>query len=342
MGLFDGAPSDMPMGHGSTADVAQALDIPVVLVIDAARRAQSAAALIHGLATFRPGVQIAGVILNRIGSPRHEMTMRRAVETVIPVFGAIPRSGTLTVPSRHLGLHQASEFEEINDLLGALKDTIVESCDLDAIRAIAQPFSTGGNLNRLPPLGQRIAVARDQAFGFSYPHMLNDWREQGAEISFFSPLADEAPAQTADAVFLPGGYPELYGGRLAAATRFIMGMGEARDRGNLIYGECGGFMVLGKGLIDAYEQRHQMLGFLNLETTFASRKLSLGYRDLTPLTDLPWKGPLKGHEFHYSTIASSKGDPLFDAAAAASEETAPIGLRDRRIMGSYAHVVEMG
>jgi len=115
--------------------------------------------------------------------------MRRAVETVVPVFGAIPRSGTLTVPSRHLGLHQASEFEEINDLLGALRDTILGSCDIDAIRAVAEPVSTGGTPNRLPPLGQRIAVARDEAFGFSYPHMLNDWREQGAEVSFFSPLA---------------------------------------------------------------------------------------------------------------------------------------------------------
>jgi len=342
MGLFDGAPSDEPMGHGSTADVAQALDIPIILVIDAARRAQTAAALIHGLASFRPGIRIAGVILNRIGSPRHEMMMRRAVETVVPVFGAIPRSGTLTVPSRHLGLHQASEFEEINDLLWALRDTILESCDLDAIRAVAEPVSTGGTPNRLPPLGQRIAVARDEAFGFSYPHMLNDWREQGAEVSFFSPLADEGPAQSADAVFLPGGYPELYGAKLAAATRFRQTMGAARDRKALIYGECGGFMVLGKGLIDGYERRHEMLGFLNLETSFATRKLSLGYRDLTPRNGLPWEGPLKGHEFHYSTIASASGDPLFNASAAASDETSPIGLHNQTVLGSYAHVVEMG
>lgn len=343
MGLFDGAPSDTPMGHGSTADVAQALGIPVILVIDAARRAQTAAALIHGLATFRPGVQVAGVILNRIGSPRHEMMMRRAVETVVPVFGAIPRSGTLTVPSRHLGLHQASEFEDLNNLLAALKDSIEENCDLDSIRAIAHPIDSGTNPRKLPPLGQHISVARDEAFGFSYPHMLNDWRAQGAEVSFFSPLADEGPSPDADAVFLPGGYPELYGGRLAAATRFIMSMGEARDRGALIYGECGGFMVLGRGLIDAFEQRHAMLGFLNLETSFATRKLSLGYRDLTPLTgDLPWQGPLKGHEFHYSTIAASQGEPLFSASAAASTDTANIGLRDEKIMGSYAHIVEMG
>jgi len=225
--------------------------------------------------------------------------------------------------------------------LGALRDTIVESCDLDAIRTVAKPVSTGGTPNRLPPLGQRIAVARDEAFGFSYPHMLNDWREQGAEISFFSPLADEGPAKDADAIFLPGGYPELYGGRIAAADNFRAGMKAARNRNSVIYGECGGFMVLGHGLIDAYEQRHEMLGFLNLETSFATRKLTLGYRDLTPLADLPWKGPLKGHEFHYSTIKSSTGDPLFTATAAAAHETSPIGLHEGRVMGSYAHVVEM-
>jgi len=118
-------------------------------------------------------------------------------------------------------------------------------------------------------------------------------------------------------------------------------MNATRDRGALIYGECGGYMVLGNGLIDAYEQRHEMLGFLNLETSFASRKLSLGYRDLTPLGGLPWQGPLKGHEFHYSTITTSAGDPLFNATAAASPDNAPIGLRDQNVMGSYAHVVEI-
>lgn len=340
MGLFDGAPSASPMGHGSTADVADALDIPVVLVIDAARRAQTAAALVHGLSTFRQSVKIAGVILNRIGSPRHEMMMRRAVETVTPVLGAIPRSGTLTVPSRHLGLQQASELEDLSDLLDNLGQTITEHCDLDAIRAIASPLQPGDTPHRLPPLGQNIAVARDEAFGFSYPHMLNDWRDQGAAVSFFSPLGNEAPPADADVIFLPGGYPELYGGRLAAADRFRAGMEVARNRDALIYGECGGFMVLGQGLIDGYEQRHAMLGFLDLETSFAQRTLSLGYRDFTPLADAPWQGPLKGHEFHYSTITRSEGDPLFNASAAGTDETTPIGLRNGKVMGSYAHVVE--
>ena len=341
MGLFDGAPSAEPLGHGSTADVATALDLPVILVIDAARRAQTATAIIHGLSTFRPGIRIAGVILNRIGSPRHEMMIRRAVETITPVLGAIPRSGTLTVPSRHLGLHQANEFEDIEDLIANLGEIVTEHCDIDAIRAIAAPTNAGGTPTRLAPLGQRIAVAKDEAFGFAYPHMLNDWQAQGAQVSTFSPLADEAPSADADTVYLPGGYPELYGGRLAAADTFRAGMEAARDRDALIYGECGGFMVLGKGLIDGYERNHRMLGFLDLETSFARRKLHLGYRDLKPLTDAPWKGPLKGHEFHYSTVAREKGDPLFTATAADSDEPTSIGLRDAKVMGSYAHIVEV-
>ncbi len=339
MGLFDGAPSDSPMGHGSTADVAQALDLPVILVLDAARRAQTAAAIVHGLASFRPDIQIAGAILNRIGSPRHETMMRRAVETVTPVLGAIPRSSTLTVPSRHLGLQQAGELQDLGDLLASLGEAVTEHCDLGGIRKSAAPLAATGMPTRLTPIGQRIAVAQDEAFGFSYPHMLADWRAQGAEISVFSPLADERPATDADAIFLPGGYPELYAGRLAAAGAFRSGMMAAQLTGTLIYGECGGFMVLGQGLIDGYEQRHQMLGFLDVETTFAQRKLSLGYRDLTPLTELPWTGPLKGHEFHYSTITRSEGDPLFDAAPAKGDPT-PIGLHNGRVMGSYAHVVE--
>ena len=342
MGLFDGAPSDAPMGHGSTADVAAALGLPVVLVIDAARRAQSAAAIVHGLASFREDVNIAGAILNRIGSPRHETMIRRAVETVTQVFGAIPRDGALAVPSRHLGLHQASEISDLDALLAKLGDSIAAYCDLEAITAIAAPLATGTALKRLNPPGQRIAVARDRAFGFSYAHMLEDWRAAGANVSFFSPLADEAPDGSSDAVFLPGGYPELYGGQLAAAARFKAGMGKARARGALIYGECGGYMVLGKGMIDQYKQQHEMLGFLDLETSFAARKLSLGYRDLSAPQGLPWSGPLKGHEFHYSRAIREAGTPLFGAKAAGSDASRAIGLREGNVMGSYAHVVEAG
>jgi cobyrinic acid a,c-diamide synthase len=193
----------------------------------------------------------------------------------------------------------------------------------------------------LAPLGQRIAVARDVAFAFAYPHLLADWRDQGAEISFFSPLADEPPPDDADAVFLPGGYPELHAGRLAGAEAFRAGMHAAASRGALIYGECGGYMVLGDSLVDAEGTPHRMLGLLPLATSFERRKLHLGYRRLQPLAELPWTRPLTAHEFHFASIlAEGEGEPLFQAEAADGKALGPIGLRRGRVMGSFAHVID--
>jgi cobyrinic acid a,c-diamide synthase len=194
----------------------------------------------------------------------------------------------------------------------------------------------------LSPLGQRIAVAWDVAFAFAYPHVLMDWRDAGAQLSFFSPLADEAPAADADAVFLPGGYPELHAGRIAVAASFRAGMAAAAARGALIYGECGGYMVLGENLVDAEGAERRMLGLLPVSTSFAQRKLHLGYRRLTPLGGLPWEGTLAGHEFHFASIVSEgKGERLFAAETADGEKLGAIGLRRGRITGSFAHVISV-
>ena len=196
--------------------------------------------------------------------------------------------------------------------------------------------------SRLPPLGQKIAVARDVAFAFAYPHLLQDWRAAGAEIAFFSPLADEAPAGDADAVYLPGGYPELHAGALAAAPTFRAGMHAAAGRGALIYGECGGYMVLGQNLADADGTEHPMLGLLPLATSFKHRALHLGYRVLRPFGDLPWRVPLAAHEFHFARIVSEgDADRLFAAEDAAGTALGPIGLRRARVMGSFAHVIDL-
>jgi cobyrinic acid a,c-diamide synthase len=193
----------------------------------------------------------------------------------------------------------------------------------------------------LPPFGQRIAIARDVAFAFAYPHFLADWRDAGAEISFFSPLADEAPTADADAVFLPGGYPELHAGRLASAANFRAGMEAAARRGALIYGECGGYMVLGGELVDADGAANKMLGLLPVSTSFERKKLHLGYRRLQPLDGLPWPGALAAHEFHFASIlAEGAADPLFAAEAADGKNLGPVGLRRGRVMGSFAHVID--
>jgi len=196
------------------------------------------------------------------------------------------------------------------------------------------------NEHRLPPLGQRIAIARDEAFAFLYRHWLNDWRAAGAEISFFSPLADEAPAPDADAVFLPGGYPELHGARLAMAANFKAGLAAAAARGALVYGECGGFMVLGRTLTDRDGMRHAMAGLLPVDTSIGNPKRVLGYRRLGHASPLPWPAHLTGHEFHYSSGKADGAPALFAAADALGRVLPPMGAQIGKVMGSYAHVID--
>lgn len=338
MGLFDGAPT----GRGATADVADALNAPVVLVLDVAAQAQTAAAVANGLARWRADLRIAGVILNRVGSARHEAMLRQSLEpTGLAVLGAVPRDGALATPSRHLGLVLAAERPDLDAFVVGAARLIARHVDLDALVAAARPLTPPMSpTTRLEPLGQRLAIARDDAFSFLYPHLLEDWRALGAEIAFFSPLADQEPSTDADTILLPGGYPELHAGRLAAAERFKAGLRMAQARGRLIFGECGGYMVMGDGLIDAEGRRHEMVGLLRVETSFAERRLTLGYRRLTPLVDALWATPVSGHEFHYSVATEEEGEPVFEAATADFSAIQSIGRRNGSAMGSYAHVID--
>ena len=183
-----------------------------------------------------------------------------------------------------------------------------------------------------------MAIARDEACGFRYPHLIEGWRRAGAQISVFSPLADQAPAPDADAIFLPGGYPELHGEQLAANNTFLTGLQQSKA---LIYGECGGYMVLGEAIIDKHGKAHKMAGLLPVTTSFARRKLTLGYRSLVHDSPLPWPRHLKGHEFHFSTIESQdNADPLFEAKDTNASPIAPMGLKRGKVMGSYAHIID--
>ncbi len=332
MGLFDG-----PDGaKGSTADLAEALGLPIVLVIDAAKQAQSVAAVVHGFSTFRPSLNIAGVILNRVASDRHAKMLSDSLDSKI--LGLMRQNDSLIWPSRHLGLIQAQENQRLEAFIesaasGVSRETFLDKIIESATEITNQPFKKAASL---PPLAQNIAIASDLAFSFSYPHLLDDWRKQGAELSFFSPLNDEVPK--GDAIFLPGGYPELHAGKLATNTKFL---GALCQHKGLIYGECGGYMVLGDAIIDADGKSHAMAGLLPVTTSFATRKLQLGYRQLKPIT-APWKSELRGHEFHYSTIASKgAADPLFHASDAAGKDLGPIGQRVGNVMGSYAHIISV-
>lgn len=337
MGLFDGAPPD---GRGATADLARHLGLPVILIVDAGRMAQSVLPLVAGFVGHDAAVRIAGILLNRVGSDRHEKLLRRALAPLgLPILGALRRQADLETPSRHLGLVQAAERADLDLFLDRAANAIAETCDLDAIRALAAPLppdATGAS--RLPPPAQTVALAQDIAFDFAYPHLLADWRAHGAEIRVFSPL-DDTPVPDAGFVFLPGGYPELHAGRIAAATRFLDSLRATAARGTPIYGECGGYMVLGHGLVDADGTRHAMAGLLGLETSFAQRRLHLGYRHLHADRG-PMAGNWTGHEFHYATTLRADGPALFAATDAEGTALPPMGLRNGSVLGSFAHLID--
>ena len=342
MGLFDGGEG----GAGSTAGLAALLGLPVVLVIDARGQGASAAAVAEGFARHRRGVAVAGIVLNRIASARHERLIREALPE--PALGYIRRGAALTLPERHLGLVQASEHEGLEAFLDRAAALVGGAVDLDRLAACARPPRLGADAPAAPPpLGGHVAIARDDAFRFLYEHWLAGWAAAGARLSFFSPLADEAPPAGADAVFAPGGYPELHAGRLAASARFMAGLRAAAARGAAVYGECGGYMTLGEGLIDRAGRRREMAGLLPLETSFAAPKLHLGYRALTLRAD----GPLgaagaawRGHEFHYAAAVredSARAEPLFDARAPGGGAAAVSGgLRRGRVCGAFCHLID--
>lgn len=344
MGLFDGAAS----GDGSTADLAAAMGWPVILVVDVRGQAASAAALVSGFAGFRANIQIAGVIFNRTGSAHHERLLRDAMAPLaIPVLGCVPRRAELTLPDRHLGLVQAGEHGDLESFLEAAARIVGDYVDIHALASLARSGrfdSASGPAQPLPPLGQRIAVARDAAFAFSYPSVLEGWQRQGSEILPFSPLAGEAPDGSADAIYMPGGYPELHAGRLAAATGFLDGLRAAAEGGASVYGECGGYMVLGEVLVDGDGVGHAMAGLLALETSFAEPRLHLGYRQvrLTAGCALGARdSAFRGHEFHYATILSENGAaPLFACRNAQNTDLGSVGSRSGTVMGSFVHLID--
>jgi len=335
MGLFDGAP---PAGKGATADLARILNLPVVLIIDAARQSQSIAAVVNGFARHQDGVDVVGVILNQTGSARHEKMLRDALKgSDVEVIGAVRRQAGLVHPSRHLGLVQADERPDLEEYLDHVADIVEASVDLTRLRSLAAPLGARQKAIGMTPPAQRIAIARDRAFAFAYPHLLDDWRSMGAELSVFSPLANEAPPDC-DLVFLPGGYPELDAGKLAANRSFMSGLHDAALSGR-VYGECGGYMVLGDALTDASGRTHKMAGLLRLETSFAARKLHLGYRHLDALGGI-WSGSLSGHEFHYASTIKATGAPLFKAKNAEGDSLEDMGLCHGNVSGSFAHVID--
>jgi cobyrinic acid a,c-diamide synthase len=347
MGLFDGVAAGAGR-TGAAADLARRWRTPVLLVLDVSGQSQTAAAVARGFATHDAGVRIGGVLLNQVASERHQRLAAEAVAAIgVPVVGALRRDPEMSLPERHLGLVQAREHAGLEAFIDRLGEVVEGQVDLDAVLALAAPLELAGGSEAaaLPPPGQRIAVADDAAFSFLYPHLARQWRAFGAELVPFSPLADEAPPGDCDACWLPGGYPELHAGALAHAARFRDGL-RRFAAASPVHGECGGFMVLGQALEDAGGATHAMTGLLGHVTSFAQRRMNLGYRQARLLGDCAIGragAVVRGHEFHYARVVEPGADaPLAEIADALGQPLGRAGGRRGRVTGAFFHAIARG
>lgn len=305
MGLFDGIG---PSSDGSSAAVAAALQLPVVLVVDASGQAQSLAALVRGFQQHDPSLRLAGVVLNRVSSPRHRELLDAVLEGIdVPLLGSLPRNLSLELPSRHLGLAPAHELERLEGRLEAWASLAQEHLDLGALLPLLQPPSSRvpplESLHAEPPNGTSrsllpVAVAQDAAFHFRYPEMQESLEALGMPVLSWSPLADEAIPEEATGLILPGGFPEQHAAALSECKQSLTAL-RHWFRQRPLYAECGGMLLLGQTLTDLEGRAHPMAGVL----PFGARRgnLQVGYRQLTATADslLLRKGErYVGHEFH--------------------------------------------
>ncbi|KAB8191708.1 cobyrinate a,c-diamide synthase [Lysobacter maris] len=322
MGLFDGAPS--------SADLALALGLPVLAVIDGAAMAQTFGALATGLAKYREGLRVHGVAANRIGSAHHARLLRDSLPAEIAWMGALSRSPELALPERHLGLVAAAELADLDARLDALADAWGEH----ATTALPPPIGFA-DVEPLPVPrrleGWRIAVARDAAFCFLYPANLALLREAGAELSFFSPVAGDALPEC-DAVWLPGGYPELHLDALAANADLHAALRAHRDAGRPLLAECGGLLFALRSLVDRDGRGAPMAGLIAGEARMQPRFAALGMQEV----ELP-EGTLRGHSFHYAR-ADIEATPLTVARNPNGGPTAEAVYRDRGMTASFVHL----
>ncbi len=320
MGLYDGDPS--------SADLARAFGVPVVVVLDAAKMSHTAGAVVLGLQQYGP-VTLAGVIVNRIASASHAQMVAQSIRNV-PLLATLARQQA-SLPERHLGLVQPDEVAQIDEVLDRLADQI--ELDMDAWNAI-EPIAFDDTPPAAMPqilAGRNIAIARDAAFAFVYPANLECLRAAGAEIQFFSPLNDEAIPANADAVYIPGGYPELHCATLSSARRWQDSMRAAHACGMPILAECGGMMVVAQSLTDAQGTVWPMVGLMPGQVVMQPRLAGIGMQALT--TE---EGELRGHAFHYSTFTTS-AEPVAQTVKRSNGAHGEAVYRQRALTATYFH-----
>lgn len=338
MGLFDGAsPTELT---GSSAEIAQLLAAPVVLVCDAAGVARSVAAIAHGFASFEPGVSVGALICNRVGSAGHLELLRRACQRT-PVLGGLPKDGAARFAERHLGLHSARE-SELEPVIEAWADQVDNFCDVDALIALGRSAPA---LAR-PPASKaaerascRIAVAEDAAFHFYYEANLHLLEQAGAELVRFSPLED-ASLDEVDGIYIGGGYPELHAGRLAANTPMLRRLRELAQSGTPLYAECGGLMYLATALVTRDGSRHAMLGLIDGTATMSDKLQALGYVEVETRFDSLLGPPgtrFRGHQFRYSRFDALLEPTAYALCVSRTGRAALEGYASGHLLASYVH-----
>ena len=335
MGMFDG-------GISSSGSLAAALAVPTILVLDVRSMAESAAAIVKGFETLRPLAAVRGVILNRVASDRHLQLVTEAIRSHCRavILGHLPRSLDFAIPSRHLGLYTGDEAPIGPEAIGLLADTVTKHVDLAKILELARE-TPATDCPDLPAAAEpfcRIGVARDRAFCFYYQDNFDLLRAAGAELVFFSPLADERLPEGLDGIYLGGGYPELHARQLSDNKTMRAALREWIEGDGPVYAECGGFMYLTEGIVDSGGDFHEMVGVFPVRAKMQERRASLGYREVRTETESCFGPPgtiLRGHEFHYSTIEEM---PANISRVYAVNNGAREGYRYRQALGGYMHL----
>lgn len=333
MGLFDGAEKS----EGSSAEIAGLLGLPVIMVVDAKSMAYSAAPLLYGFRTFDPALNLVGVIFNGVNTSSHYRYLETAARDAgVEPLGYVPRSDSMTIRERHLGLNISAEYD-YDAMITAMAEHVEKTVDIDRLLELVRndiPLCSG--IPFTPSVGSKvIAVARDEAFNFFYRENIDVLKEYG-KIVFFSPM-DDAELPEADLLYLAGGYPELYAEKLSANSAMRGCIAAYCRNGGFAYAECGGMMYLGNSITLKDGSRYPMCGVLDLDTTMQDVKMTLGYRKVS--LNGGYGRELRGHEFHYSQIRRAGAlQNIASITNARNEKTGSALYRQNNTVASYVHL----
>jgi cobyrinic acid a,c-diamide synthase len=347
MGLYDGHSGSNEIG--STAEIANHLKLPVILVLDAATLARSAAAMILGYCRFDPKLSVIGVIFNRVAGAGHLRYLRDALKSLreVQCFGGLLRDDKVKIPERHLGLTVAEENVLDPPLVGRLRRLIEDNIDLDRLLRRTRINVSSRETQTTTPSGEHehvsIAVARDKAFCFYYPDNLESLRSAGAKLELFSPMADRRLPTATKGIYLGGGYPELYARELSRNRSMRAAVSDFIEAGGAVYAECGGLMYLTEALLDGNDREYPMVGIYPFKTRMLPSLRSFGYREIVfKRTGFLSGGRARGHEFHYSELKriAGNGSRIQRAYAAPTQKRRESGKGYfyKNCLASYTHL----